>query len=152
MSFSPFPTVAGTVVAGHRVASGRATNSPYPAGTLEMQRPHFAALGVDISPFYAGTLNVSIAPRRFDIAPKRTLHQVKWSPDHAAESFSFVPISLTWQQETFNGLIYYPHPETKLDHFQAPSVLELLLPAIEGIAYGDRVMLTAFASELIIKS
>jgi hypothetical protein len=146
----PTTTVAGKVVSGHRVASGNTTHSPYPAGTIEMQTPHFAALGVDLSPFYAGTLNVSIAPQRFELLPRVTLHQVKWSPHHAAESFSFVPVQLTWQRETFNGLIYYPRPETKIGHFQAPSVLELLLPPIKGIAYGNSVMLTAPASELII--
>jgi hypothetical protein len=147
----PLASVSGTVVSGHQVASGRAANSPYPAGTIALQMPHFAVLGVDISPFYAGTLNVSIAPLRFELLPKVTLNQVKWSPNHAAESFSFVPVQLTWQQETFSGLIYYPHPETKIDHFQSPSVLELLLPPIEAIAYGSVITLTAPSSELIIR-
>ncbi len=144
-------TVSGVVIQGHQVASGRTRNSPYPAGTIEMQTPHFAALGVDISPFYAGTLNVSIAPAHFELLPKVTLNQVQWSPHHAAESFSFVPIQLEWQQKTFGGLIYYPRPETKIDHFQSPSVLELLLPKIEAIAYGSLVALTAPSSELIIR-
>ena len=145
-------TAAGTVVSGHRVASGQTSQSPYPAGTIEMQTPHFAALGVDLTPYYPGTLNVSVAPHRFDLRPQITLHQVKWSRDHAAESFSFIPIGLAWQQQTFSGLVYYPRPETKINHFQDPSVLELLLPAIPGIAYGDRVLLTAAASDLIIQA
>ncbi|MGB3299406.1 MAG: hypothetical protein WBA76_14145 [Phormidesmis sp.] len=149
---SPTVTVLGTVVAGHRVASGQAAQSPYPSGTIEMQTPHFAALGVDLTPFYPGTLNVSMAPSRFSLRPQTTLPQVKWSPHHAAESFSFLSIYLTWQQQTFGGLVYYPHPETKLNHFQDPSVLELLLPKIAGIAYGDRVKLTAAASDLIIQA
>ena len=116
-----------------------------------MQLPHFLAFGVDLSSFYAGTLNVSIEPYRFELNPSVTLTQVKWSPEHAAESFSFVPIELTWQQKSFQGLIYYPRPETKINHFQSPSVLELLLPPIEGIAYGNQVSLSAPAEELIIK-
>ncbi len=145
-------SVSGTVVSGHRVASGQASQSPYPAGTIEMQTPRFAALGVDLSPFYSGTLNISIAPYRFELRPKITLHQVKWSPNHAAESFSFISIDLNWQQQTFSGLVYYPRPETKIDHFQDLAVLELLMPIIPGIVYGDRVKLTAAASDLIIQA
>lgn len=114
-----------------------------------MQKPHFLALGIDLSPFYLGTLNVSIAPNSFELCPQKTLSQVKWSDHHAAESFSFVPIGLTWQQQSYSGLIYYPHPDTKIDHFQDPGILELLMPAIAGITYGDAVILTASRSELI---
>ena len=144
--------VSGTVVSGHRVASGQSSNSPYPRGTIEMQTPHFLRLGVDLSPFYPGTLNVSIAPYYFELKPIKTLWNVKWSPPHEAESFSFVSISLTWQQQTYRGLIYYPRPETKIDHFQDPAVLELLLPKVEGIAYGQAVTLVASSTELIIRS
>lgn len=140
-------TVSGTVVSGHRVASGQSATSPYPKGTIEMQTPHFQPLGVDLSPFYPGTLNVSIAPHAFDLTPKITLPQVKWSAHHEAESFSFVPITLTWQQQTHSGLIYYPRPETKINHFQDPSVLELLLPFIEGLTYGQRVAIVAPSDE-----
>jgi len=123
-----------------------------------MQQPHFLALGVDLSAFYPGTLNVSIAPHRFLLVPPVTLHHVKWSPGHDAESFSFVPITLTWRSpsaaegRTYEGLIYYPRPETKIDHFQDPAVVELLMPLIEGITYGSEVTLTALANELIIES
>ncbi len=143
--------IAGIVVAGHQVASGRSQQSPYPAGTIEMQTSHFAALGVDLSPFYPGTLNVSIAPYQFELSPSITLPDVKWSPHHKAESFSFVPVRLIWQQQTFDGLIYYPRLETKIDHFQDPSVIELLLPKIKDITYGCQVALLAPSSELIIK-
>jgi hypothetical protein len=166
-------TVSGIVVPGHQVASGQSAHNPYPRGTIEMQTPHFQALGVDLTPFYPGTLNVSIAPYRFDIVPTITLPQVKWSPHHAAETFSFVPIRLIWptsqsssaqpveeaarwqslprESQTVEGLIYYPHPETKLNHFQDPTVLELLLPKLASIHYGSTVTLIASASELIIK-
>ena len=49
---------------GHGVASGQALNagqlktSPYPKGTIAMQAPLFAALGLDLSPFWPGTLNL----------------------------------------------------------------------------------------------
>ena len=146
------PTVTGRIVSGHRVASGLASNSPYPKGTIEMQTPHFLALGVNLSPFYPGTLNVSVDPHRFKLIPAQTLSLVKWSPNHEPESFSFIPIQLDWQQQTYSGLVYYPRPETKIDHFQDPTVIELLLPRIEEIAYGDKVTLTASDQELIIDS
>ena len=143
--------ITGKIVSGHRVASGLAKDSPYPQGTIEMQTPHFQKLGVDLSAFYPGTLNVAIAPYRFRLSPQRTLPQVKWSPRHNPETFSFAPIQLQWQAQTHSGLIYYPHPETKINHFQDPSVIELLMPKISGIAYGDEVTLIAFTSELIIE-
>ena len=52
----------GVVVAGHGVASGRAADSPFAAGTIELQAPHFAALGLDLSPFVMATVNLDLAP------------------------------------------------------------------------------------------
>jgi len=117
-----------------------------------MQTPHFQALGVNLALFYPGTLNVSIAPYHFELVPSQTLHRVKWSPEHEAESFSFAPVCLLWQQQSVSGLIYYPRPETKINHFQDPSVIELLMPFVSGITYGSSVALTASSSELIIRS
>lgn len=50
-------TLTGIVKSGHQVASGRAENSPYERGTLEMQLPCFRDLGLDLSTFYLGTIN-----------------------------------------------------------------------------------------------
>lgn len=38
-----------------------------------------------------------------------------------------------------DGWIYYPHPETKIQHFKDSSTLEILVPYIEGIKYGESV-------------
>jgi len=141
----------GVVVPGHQVASGKASDSPYPSGTIEMQTPHFLALGVDLRNFYPGTLNVSIAPFGFELNPSVTLPQIKWSANHAAETFSFVPVEIAWQQQAFHGFIYYPHPETKINHFQDPCVIELLAPLLPDITYGYSLSITASAQELIIK-
>lgn len=48
---------------GHRVASGLDGNPDFPGGTLRMQAPYFRKLGLDLAPYYLGTLNVSLAPR-----------------------------------------------------------------------------------------
>ena len=42
----PMTDIRGTVIAGHGVASGRASDSPYPAGTISLQRPFFQDLGL----------------------------------------------------------------------------------------------------------
>jgi hypothetical protein len=59
---SDWISVEGIVQAGHGVASGNTAQSPYPQGTIKMQQPFFRQLGLDLSPYFPGTLNVSIAP------------------------------------------------------------------------------------------
>jgi len=39
----------------------------------------------------------------------------------------------------YEGWIYYPHPETKLRHFQNPSLLEVIAYTIPDIKYGDEL-------------
>lgn len=108
-----------------------------------MQAPFFRTLGFDLAAFYSGTLNVSIAPFSYIVRkPASTFRQVKWHPTEPAEDFSFFDVDLLRRgRESVSGKIYYPHPETKPAHFQAPSVLELLLPWIDGVGYGDEVTL-----------
>lgn len=134
--------LSGRIVAGHQVASGRAADSPYPRGTIAMQIPHFQARGLDLSQMFPATLNVSIAPYVPRLSqPEITFAQVKWSPPHPAETFSFSPCQLEAQGQRYSGWIYYPHPETKPAHFQDPSTLEVLAPQIPTLAYGDAVRL-----------
>ncbi len=78
------------VVEGHRVASGLNGNPRFPGGTLKMQTPVFRSLGFDLTPYHSGTLNISLAPRRYEVihAPI-TFRKVKWHPIEPAEDFSF---------------------------------------------------------------
>jgi hypothetical protein len=46
--------------AGHGVALGRNPHSPYPAGTIALQSPFFSERGIDLSPFFPGTLNLEV--------------------------------------------------------------------------------------------
>lgn len=151
MKESDWITLAGVVVSGHRVASGLATDSPYPRGTIEMQAPFFRDRGLDLSAFFLGTLNVSIHPYRFAVktAPY-CFRDVKWSPEHPAEDFSFLHSQVDVQDTTYSGWLYYPHPETKLGHFQAPSTLELLMPPIPDLRYGDRLSVRLWLNEIQI--
>ena len=50
--------VSGIIKSGHQVASGIAKNNPYEKGTVAMQLPFFRDLGLDLSDFYLGTLNI----------------------------------------------------------------------------------------------
>ena len=71
--------ISGTVQPGYRVASGTSDRSPYPKGTIEMQMPFFRELGLDLSPYFLGTLNVAIAPFRFEMKlPKYTFRKIRW--------------------------------------------------------------------------
>ena len=134
--------VSGVIVRGHGVASGTSADSPYPRGSIERQTPFFRERGLDLGPFYPGTLNISIAPRRFRmVRPGITFRQVAWTSLVPPEDFSFSACRIIFQGVDYKGLVYYPHPETKIQHHQDDSVLEILAPWIEMIGYGDAVEL-----------
>jgi hypothetical protein len=135
--------VSGVIVRGHRVASGLNGDPRFPGGTLAMQRPYFAALGLDLAAMHAGTLNISIAPARYELRqPRWTFPLVKWHPTEPAETFSFVQARMeTADRREAAGWIYHPHPETKPEHFQSTDVLEVLMPFVEGLDYGTPVTL-----------
>ncbi|CAA9404492.1 MAG: hypothetical protein AVDCRST_MAG51-1081 [uncultured Ramlibacter sp.] len=132
--------IAGCVTTGHGVASGRSPASPYPRGTIELQRPCFLAKGLDLSAYHPATLNVDVAPH----AP-RPRHPVfdevlAWYPG-VQERFLLSHARLRVGAREYAGLWYYPAPETKPAHFQRATVVELLMPWIEGVAAGDPVQL-----------
>lgn len=146
-------TVSAHVVQGHRVASGLNQDPRFPGGTLRMQAPHFLALGLDLRAFHPGTLNVSIAPHSYRVLQARaTFRKVKWHPTEPAEDFSFFDVRLLRPgQAAISGVIYYPHPETKPAHFQSPDVLELLVPFVEGLAYGAQLSLEIPPTQMLIE-
>ena len=157
------------LVAGHGMASGRAPTSPYPAGTIHLQAPIFAARGIDLSPFFAGTLNLEAVRDHWRLSdPDARVEALEWTDRHPPETFSFWQCRLRVPAETATAaivgggaggevssgdavcsdaggavgsaglaaLIYYPHPETKRAHHQAPSCLEVLSPWIPGLTPG----------------
>ena len=149
MTKSNLLTLTGIVKPGHQVASGQAVDSPYERGTLSMQLPYFHDLGLDLSGFYLGTINVSIAPQTFElIAPKYTFPQVKWHQDYPAETFSFATAIVVDRANSYNAWVYYPHPETKIGHFQDDSILEIIAPKIADLSYGDRLSLKLDPQEI----
>jgi len=146
--------IPATIVQGHRVASGLNGNPKFPGGTLRMQLPYFKALGLDLSVYHLGTLNVSIAPQSYRVvAPKLTFREVKWHPTEPAEDFSFFDVVVRRADvPAVAGLIYFPHPDTKPEHFQQADVLELLLPWTAGLAYGVEIQLEAGAGQMIFET
>ena len=145
--------IPATIVQGHRVASGLNGNPRFPGGTMRMQLPFFAALGLDLSSFYPGTLNVSIAPLSYRVVqPKFTFLRVEWHPTEPAEDFSFFDVVVHRDDAALiSGLIYFPHPETKPEHFQSPDVLELLLPWTEGFKYGGKVQIEVPCEQMLFE-
>ncbi len=132
--------VKGVVSRGHGVASGKGNDPRYPGGTLELQAPLFKNFGLDISPFYPGTINLDISPYRFTVlSPKHYFKHIAWSSYIPPENFYFFDVVVHFCDKTYAGLIYMPDPETKTDHHQMPHMLELLLPKIVGLNYGDHL-------------
>ena len=143
--------VKGIIKPGHQVASGKSPNNPYPRGTIEMQTPHFKALGLDLSPYYQGTLNISISPYIFKVnQPEYTFPNLKWIPEYPPETFSFSKCRLFFKERVYHSLVYYPHPETKIDHFQDKSIMEILSPFIPEINYGDSIELALNPKEILV--
>ena len=135
--------ITARIVQGHRVASGLNGDARFPGGTLRMQQPYFRARGLKTAHLYFGTLNASIAPLRYRVVQLgHTFPNVKWHPTQPAEDFSFFDVEVLRSGEQFiPGYIYYPHPETKPEHFQKPDVIELWLPYIPGLVYGAELKL-----------
>lgn len=132
----------GVVVTGHGVASGRASDSPFAGGTIALQAPHFAARGLDLSPFVAATVNLDLAPARLVLdRPRWRLEDVRWTEVHGPETFSFVDCTVRWRGQELGGLVYVPHPETKPMHQQPATVVELLLPRLRGLVPGAELEL-----------
>jgi hypothetical protein len=142
--------ISATIAQGHRVASGMNGNPRFPGGTLRMQLPFFRELGLDLSRYHLGTLNVSIAPLSYRVMQSKiTFRKVKWHPEDPAEDFSFFDVVVHRDDAApVSGLIYFPHPDTKPEHFQSPDVLELLLPWTEGLGYGTKIKLDVPAAQM----
>jgi hypothetical protein len=140
--------VKGIVVEGHRVASLPSKEYPYPA--LDKQIPFFKERGLDLDRFYLGTLNISIAPLTFEmVKPEYTFPLVAWTDLHPPETFSFSRCKVCFRGQDYHGLVYYPHPETKVRHFQNPSLIEVIAERIPQIGYGDKVELMLNGGEIL---
>jgi hypothetical protein len=142
--------LTGILMQGHQVASR--PSAAYPYSSLEKQKPYFKARGLDLSPYFNGTLNISIAPLKFEMAkPELTFPLVEWTDLHPPETFSFSRCKVKFEGKSYEGWVYYPHPETKTTHFQNPSLVEVITHKIEGIKYGNLLMVELNPLEINIK-
>lgn len=156
----PLRWVPCRLVAGHGVASGRSATSTYPAGTIALQAPFFAAAGLDLTPFFAGTLNLRVGRGQWRLSrPDHRIEALAWTDRHPPETFSFWHCRLRLgpgeapraeggaalpgpgDEEGLAALIYHPHPETKQAHHQPPDALEVLAPWIAGLSSGQALEL-----------
>lgn len=136
---------------GHQVASGPSKDYPY--SSLEKQKPYFKALGLDLSEFFNGTLNISIAPLTFEMtAPEFTFPLVEWTDLHPPETFSFSRCKVFFEGIEYPGWVYYPHPETKKNHFQNPSLVEVIAIEIPKIQYGDSLDVELNLNEIKVQA
>jgi len=142
-------TITGKLIQGHRVASGLAEDSPYSEGTISMQIPFFQNLGLDLSSYFRGTLNIDISPYTYKIQkPQYTFRQVNWTTEHPPEDFSFTSCQVRHKGTLYDGWVYYPHPETKIRHFHNPSLLEVIALPINDLVYGDSLQLLINSREI----
>ncbi|NET37508.1 MAG: hypothetical protein F6K19_36705 [Cyanothece sp. SIO1E1] len=144
--------ISGVVVKGHGVASGQANDSRFPEGTIQMQKPAFSERGLCLDAYFPGTLNISILPHSYAIQQsKYTFREVKWAADRPAEDFSFFDCRILLNDKRIlEGLIYYPHPETKPEHRQDAGTLEVLTAFIDGLRYGDTLVLEVNPKQIMI--
>jgi hypothetical protein len=138
------------VIEGYRIASGLTSNSPYSDGSIKLQTPVFQALGLDISNYYPGTINININPYIYtSCSPWKTFLNVDWIDLNPPEDFSFFQVILIYESNHYDGLIYLPHPETKARHHQSLNILEILAPYIENISYGDELEIIIDSNEIV---
>lgn len=141
--------VHGILLQGYRVASGPSKDYPY--GALDRQRPLFRERGLDLTACFNGTLNIDIQPNTFKLLkPEFTFHHIEWTDLHPPEHFSFSRCKVMYKDIEYEGWVYYPHPETKLRHFQDPSLLEVIAVHIPHIEYGDAVDVLVNAEEILV--
>ncbi len=95
---------------------------------------------MDLGGYFLGTVNVDVAPFEFVMQqPVHCFRGVAWWAGIPPEDFSFQVCRLRVGGRLYEGLVYYPHPETKPAHGQKPCVVEVLAERILGMAYGDDV-------------
>jgi hypothetical protein len=107
-----------------------------------MQVPEFAARGLDLNAYHPATINVDLSPMRVAVRDTALrFENVTWCDEHPPETFSFSACKVVCDGTEYPGMVYYPHPETKKDHFQGDSIIEVLAPLIPEIRYGARITL-----------
>jgi hypothetical protein len=131
--------VEGVIEPGFGHASGTRSGR-YPQGTINLQRPHFLARGLDISHCFAGTINLSIAPRQYRVKrPEFVLRDISWMEGRRPENFFIGRCRICGASAPVDGFIYFPDPSTKESSCDSPSHFQLLGPFVPDLTYGARL-------------
>ena len=142
-------TVKAIIIRGYGAASGKKGDARYPEGTLKQQAPLFKARGIALEAYFMGTLNLDISPLQYEIGtPKHFVEGLDWTPHIPPENFYFFDITLHYGEADYEGLVYLPDPETKVEHQHQRSTLEVLLPKIDALEYDTEVSLTVDPEQL----
>jgi hypothetical protein len=142
--------VRGNLRKGYGVASG--PSQEYPYGSLQRQVPIFKSRGLDLTGCFLGTLNIDIRPLAFELVkPEFTFRDVSWTELHPPEHFSFSRCRVRHASADLEGWIYYPHPETKLRHYQDPSLMEVIAPFMTGLTVGDELQICVDPARVALK-
>ena len=147
--------VEGIVSQGYRIASGlNKEGVPGPNGEIltdsfVRQRPFFEKEIPELKNVWTGTINIDIAPRICRMT--KLDHEVtcEWHPG-ITEIFGIVEdVAITYRGKRYEpAFIYYPLP-SKI-HTPRDSVIEVLAPKIDGLAYGDEISIEVSPEKLTI--
>lgn len=140
--------LVGIVVKGRTSASGMRFEGKSP-GTIELQKPFFSQAGIDITGLFNGTINVSIAPKLFNIEKPDYMVTCKWSERFPEETFWLVRVTIKHHGSDYLGYWYYPTPSEIKAH-QTNNVVELLCPKIDGLKYGDEVIIKIKEKNIVL--
>ncbi|MBD37137.1 MAG: hypothetical protein CMI28_03550 [Opitutae bacterium] len=140
--------VFAKVVPGFGIASGKARDDRFPHGSVAEQMPHFRTLGLNLDSLHYGTINLDIHPCSYELLhAEHYFPGVKWTEHLPPENFSFFPCKLTPCEcpsaPSMDAYVYWPHPSTKPEFFQSPTVLEIIAPFIPLLDYGSTLKLKA---------
>ena len=110
----------------------------------------FKERGRDLNAYFMA-LELGIQPNALKLLkPEFTFHHVEWTDLHPPEHFSFSRCKVIYKDIEYEGWVYYPHPETKLRHFQNPSLLEVIAVLIPHIEYGDELDVLVNSEEILV--
>ena len=144
-------TITGVVERGQGKAGKKSTK--YPKGTLRPQYPLFKERGLDLGNCFAGTLNVSIAPKTFKIVkPSHKFESVNWR-NNDPEDFLFCNCCVITPRYHVKGFVYLPDPKTKRNKnaLDNPNHLQVIAPYIPGVGYGTSVEVALDSNQIQIE-
>lgn len=128
--------VTGKIIEGLRGASGLRKNPlSNEHGSIVKQKPYFKSAGIKrVESWYNGTINITIAPKKFKIIEPDYAVTAEWKP-RTTETFWLVDVLLKYEGKSYPAYIYYPCPSPVKAH--PDTLIEILAEHINSVNYGD---------------